>query len=153
MANRSKAKGDRAERDVRDWYLEHGYPNAKRTRAGYERDWGDVHPFGNANAVAQVKDCQSLRWPAWFHALGEQKRAAGAAVAWLVVKRPGMGDVGEWLAVMTVADHAALLAKLLEVKLLDTTWSGVRPPCDRCGAPLGYVLCEKCDHECTPVAP
>lgn len=114
MANRSKAKGDRAERDVCDWYLKHGYPNAKRTRAGYERDWGDVHVHGNATAVAQVKDCQSLRWPAWFHALGEQKRAAGAAVAWLVVKRPGMGDVGEWLAVMTVADHAELIRQIAD---------------------------------------
>jgi hypothetical protein len=111
VTNRSKSKGDRAERDVCDWYAGHDYPKSRRTRAGYERDWGDVHVFGHARAIAQVKDCQSLRWPAWFHALGEQKRAAEADVAWLVVKRPGMGDPGEWLAVMTVAEHAELLRR------------------------------------------
>lgn len=109
MTNRNKAKGDRAERAARDWYRANGWHGAERTRAGYQRDAGDLHLLGDLLAVASVKDCQTVRWRAWLADLADQKLTALAAVAWLVVKRPGMGDPGEWLAVMTVADHHELL--------------------------------------------
>lgn len=109
MTNPNKRKGDRTEMSARSWYRLSGFPWAERTRAGYMRDAGDLHV--SPTAITQVKNCRVLRWAEWFQQLQEQKIEARADVAWLTVKRPGMGDaqVGQWLAVMTVEDHAALL--------------------------------------------
>ncbi len=112
MANANKAKGDRAERAVREWYGANGFPDAVRTRAGYARDWGDVLllPQWHRGPMAQVKDCQVLRWSTWLDRLDRQQSDSGALAAWLVVKRPGMGNPAGWLAVMTVAKHRELLS-------------------------------------------
>jgi hypothetical protein len=109
MPNPNKRRGDEAEASARNWYQLHGFPWTVRTRAGYTRDAGDLHLC--PGAITQVKNCKILRWQEWFAQLAEQRSEAHADVAWLVVKRPGMGAtrVGEWLAVMTVEDHAALL--------------------------------------------
>lgn len=107
--NPQKAKGDRAERDARDWYRQHGYPGAERTRAGYTRDAGDLHL--SPGAIAQVKDCKTARWSEWLEQLDEQQAEAGADVAWLVVKRRGHADPSRWLAVMTVEQHAELVRR------------------------------------------
>lgn len=109
MPNPNKQRGDRAEMSARDWYKTHGFPWAARTRAGYTRDAGDLHLC--PGAITQVKNCRVLRWNEWFTQLTEQRLEAKADVAWLTVKRPGMGDtrVGQWLAVMTVDDLTALL--------------------------------------------
>lgn len=107
MSHPNKRKGDRAERAARDWYRTNGFPGAERTCAGYQRDAGDLHVA--PGAMAQAKDCRVLRWQEWMAQLAEQKAEAHADVAWLVVKRPGQGDPSEWLAVMTVAEHARLV--------------------------------------------
>jgi hypothetical protein len=109
MANVNKRKGDITEVSTRAWYRDHGFPWTARTRAGYTRDAGDLHLC--PGAIAQVKNCRVLRWQEWFQQLKDQRAEAKADIAWLVVKRPGLGstNVGQWLAVMTVEDHAALL--------------------------------------------
>lgn len=109
MPNRMKQKGDRAERAARDWYKSSGFPYVAKTRAGYTRDIGDLHLC--PGAITQVKDCRVLRWAEWLLQLEEQRQEAKADVAWLTVKRPGMGDTraGQWLAVMTISDFTALL--------------------------------------------
>lgn len=108
MPNPRKAQGDRAEQAARDHARTHGFPGAERTRAGYTRDHGDVHLA--PGVIVQTKDCKSLRWASWLPELAEQKTDAGADVAALVVKRPGMGaaNAGQWLAVMAYDDWLAL---------------------------------------------
>jgi hypothetical protein len=106
--NRNKAKGDRAERAA----LESASKTmrAKRTRAGYERDAGDLHLFTpGGKVIAQVKDCKAYAWPAWFEQLDAQIAEAEAVTGFLWVKRPGMGDAGEWLAVMPAKHMLKLL--------------------------------------------
>jgi len=100
--NRNKAKGDRAEMAARDFFRLNGFPGTERTRAGYTRDFGDLHL--SPGALVQVKDCQVLRWSEWFTDLEEQIDGHGADVGFLMVKRPRMGpaQVGQWLAVMPV---------------------------------------------------
>jgi len=107
MTNPNKRKGDRAEAAARDWYRTHGHPGTERTRAGYTRDAGDLHL--GPGAMAQVKDWSRPAWSEWLAQVAEQKAEARADVAWLVVKRRGIGDPGQWLAVMTVEQHNELL--------------------------------------------
>ncbi|WP_064078920.1 hypothetical protein [Prescottella equi] len=81
MPNPNKLRGDRAERAVRDYLRANGFPHCERTRAGYTRDAGDLHPAPGATA--------------------------GQAVP--VAQRRGLGDPGQWLAVMPLAAIARLL--------------------------------------------
>lgn len=109
MPNPNKRKGDHAETTARDHYRRNGFPHTERTRAGYTRDAADLHLC--PGVVTQVKNCRVLRWDDWLTQLAQQRTEAKADVAWLTVKRPGMGDtrVGQWLAVMTINDFTALL--------------------------------------------
>jgi hypothetical protein len=109
LPNRNKEKGDRGERAALKAALDSGH-DAKRTRAGYERDAGDLHLFTpSGKVVAQVKDCKAYSWPAWFEQLDAQIAEAEAVTGFLWVKRPGMGDAGEWLAVMPAKHMLKLL--------------------------------------------
>lgn len=107
MSNPNKAKGDRAERAVRDYLRANGFPHCERTRAGYTRDAGDLHPA--PGLTVQVKDRAQYAWPEWLRQLDEQRDEAKADHAVLVVKRRNLGDPGEWLAVMPLAAIARLL--------------------------------------------
>lgn len=108
MTNRNKAKGDRAERAVLLALHKLGFPWAKRTRAGYERDYGDIHLSPGPGLIAQVKDHKTVRWVPWLADLRGQRAACEADHAFLVVKRAGLGDAGDWLAVMPLRDFAIL---------------------------------------------
>lgn len=107
MAHPNKTKGDRAERSVRDYLHGNGFPRCERTRAGYTRDAGDLHPC--QGLTVQVKDRAAYAWPEWLRQLREQRAEAKAEHAILVLKRRGLGDPGEWLAVMPLSEMARLL--------------------------------------------
>lgn len=105
MANQNKARGDRAERAVRDWAAEH-YAGSFKTRAGFNEDLGDVileHPGGRV--VLQVKDVASPAWREWFAQLAgqvltcaaESERSVLGGV--IVHKARGQADPALWRAV------------------------------------------------------
>ncbi|AUS30095.1 hypothetical protein C1M55_31600 (plasmid) [Rhodococcus qingshengii] len=107
MTNPNKTKGDRAERAVRDFLRANGFPHTERTRAGYTRDAGDLHPA--PGLTIQVKDRAAYAWPEWLRQLDAQKDEARADHALLVLKRRGLGDPGQWLAVMPLEQMSQLL--------------------------------------------
>lgn len=107
MPNPNKLRGDRAERAVRDYLRANGFPHCERTRAGYTRDAGDLHPA--PGLTVQVADRAQYAWPEWLRQLDEQRDEAKADHAVLVVKRRGLGDPGQWLAVMPLAAITRLL--------------------------------------------
>jgi hypothetical protein len=101
MTNANKAKGDRAEAAVRDYLRVNGFPGTERTRAGYQRDAGDLHL--TPGLIAQVKDVAAYSWPTWLASLEGQIAEAQADHGVLVSKRRGLGDAGNWLAVMPLS--------------------------------------------------
>jgi hypothetical protein len=56
-----------------------------------------------------VKDRAAYAWPEWLRQLAEQKDEARADHALLVLKRRGLGDPGQWLAVMPLEQMTELL--------------------------------------------
>ena len=102
MTNPRKAQGDRAERAVVAYLQQHWSPTVRRTKAGGEKDLGDlsgvVDRYGDLWCV-QVAD---RRWTS--HAQIEAKAAEAAEQAerllagrWcLLAKRPRAADVGDW---------------------------------------------------------
>lgn len=107
MTNANKRRGDDAERAVRDYLRSNGYPHAERTRAGYTRDYGDIHPC--PGLVVQVKNTRDYRWTEWWTQLAEQVADARADHGVLVRKRRGVGDAGEWIAAVPLAEYVRLL--------------------------------------------
>lgn len=115
MTNSNKRRGDDFERSQRDYYRLVGFPHAERTRAGYERDGGDIHldpVVGVApGVIAQAKNWGATNWTQWIHDLRLQVVAAHADVGFLAVKRRGVGEAGEQLAVMPMWEFLHLLRR------------------------------------------
>ncbi|MFE7744407.1 hypothetical protein [Nocardia sp. NPDC057455] len=115
MTSKQKRRGDDHERAQRDYYRAEGFPHAERTKAGYERDGGDVHldpVIGIApGVISQCKNVQSPRWSEWISELREQTANARAEVGFLAVKRRGVGAAGEQLAVMPIREYLVLLRR------------------------------------------
>ena len=130
MTSANKKKGDNAERAAMAACIRGGFPWTERTRAGYTRDYGDLHletihgRNGGPAIIAQVKDARVLRWIEWLGELAAQIRDAKADHGFLIVKRPGLSaeNADQWLAVTTLADHLLLCraagygSKLTEVE-------------------------------------
>lgn len=115
MTSSQKRKGDQYERDQCGFYRISGFPHAERTRAGYERDGADIHldpVVGIApGVVSQCKNVITPRWSEWITGLRQQILTAGAEVGFLAVKRRGVSDPGEQLAVMPMAEFMVLLRR------------------------------------------
>lgn len=107
MPNANQDKGKRAERAVVAASRLRGFARAERSKAGRFHDDGDIaHMPG---LVVQVKDVASKSWGPWFSDLTNQVFNAGADHGVLVVKRRGVADAGQWLAVMTYDRWLALV--------------------------------------------
>ena len=120
MANRNKQKGDRAERAVRDWAVEHG-PGSFKTRAGFNDDMGDIlwlHMAGYV--VLQVKDVARPAWSQWFRQLAGQVATATREVrdehpvlgGVIIHKVRGTADPAQWRAVLPLGALEQLLSNV-----------------------------------------
>lgn len=144
MVNPSKNKGDQFEWDLRtlandpEGTLHAAGLTVERTRAGYERDEGDLlvlTPDRQRLATLQAKNRRERKWSEWLAATERQGTSARARFAALIVKRNGIGDVGRSYVISTVAEHLRLLAALhtAERELAELRRNGFRPcDCDDC---------------------
>lgn len=108
MPHPNKAKGDRAERDVRKIISQYD-PDARRTRPGRREDEGDIHAL---NMSWQVKDVASPLWRDWLVQLDSQvghSRYKHGAIVWKL--RGYGGKPAKWLAVMELDKFAELLTQ------------------------------------------
>lgn len=109
MPNPNKIKGDMFERAVQAYLQKNGFPWCEKTRAGYERDTGDLHLVPGPAVIAQVKNRAKWEVPAWLAGLQNQVRNAGARHGMLVVKKPRVSDPGQSYVVMELAAVVELL--------------------------------------------
>jgi hypothetical protein len=108
VASPQKRKGSAFELACQDWLQAHGFPWTEKTRAGYERDWGDLHLVPGRALIAQAKNVKAWRVAEWLGELGEQVTNAAADFGFLIVKRPRVGDVGRSYVVMELQDFTRL---------------------------------------------
>ena len=112
MTSPQKRKGHAAELAVVKWLRAHGI-QADRIQAGTHADKGDV--TGWPGVVIEVKDRKAHSWHGYFEQLRSQIANANAYTGVIIAKRPGLTDVGEWMAVMPVTEWFELM-QLLEDK-------------------------------------
>ena len=112
MTSANKVKGDVFERALRDHLAAAGF-DVERTRAGYTRDYGDLHvsvgPGGAPGVIVQAKNHARLALSEWLTGLRAQLVDSRAEHGVLVVKRRGVGDPGKSYAVMELDDLLGLL--------------------------------------------
>ena len=113
MASSQKRKGSRAELDVVKYLRTRGI-KADRIQAGTHADKGDV--TGWPGVVIEVKDRQQHNWAEYFRQLAAQIVNANAYTGVIICKRPGLTDVGEWMAVMPVTEWFNLMQLLEDTK-------------------------------------
>ena len=109
MTSANKRRGDRWELAVQDHAQANGFPWCEKTRAGYERDEGDLHLVPGPSVIVQAKNHAAMRLPEWLRQLDEQLANSDAAHGFLAVKVRGVGDPGQCLAVMRIDAALALL--------------------------------------------
>lgn len=101
MSTPSKNKGDRAERDVVN-YLRPYAPKIRRTKAGGEKDLGDVLGFTDRGAYSWTLQVADRKWAGHAQIINKTAEAAKQAANagcdfWaMIAKRPGCKDVGDW---------------------------------------------------------
>ena len=115
--NKNKAKGDRAERAVRD-YLKEIWPGTFRSRAGFNNDLGDVIADTPRGLLCiQVKDVATPQWKTWFTQLEDQvqtlranttKPVIGGILIW---KARGSADPATWRAITTLNQLPQLIGE------------------------------------------
>jgi hypothetical protein len=109
MSNPQKRKGDEFELDVKHWLKAHGFPWTEKTRAGYERDTGDLHLIPGPLVIGQAKNQKTWKFAEWMRQLTQQIGYAKAQHGALIVKRRGVGDVGQAWVVLTLDQWTRLL--------------------------------------------
>ena len=112
MTSPQKRKGHAAELAVVKWLRTQGI-QADRIQAGTHADKGDV--AGWPGVVIEVKDRKAHSWHGYFELLRSQITNAIAYTGVIIAKRPGVTNVGEWMAVMPVTEWFMLM-QLLEEK-------------------------------------
>lgn len=108
MANPQKTKGDVAERKLVAHLQANGFPHARRTKAGGEKDLGDLSGIVDRDGDLWCVQVADRRWRS--HGEIEAKAAEALAQAellgaplWcLVAKRPRAASVGDWFVWLPV---------------------------------------------------
>ena len=112
MSAANRNRGHTAERNVAAYLREHGYEDARTTRAALGHDGahapGDV--IGPVGLVIEVKDVASSSYPAWCR----QAEAEANGRPWVVVRRlRGNPDVGSWPCCYRTEDRLRLSRPVL----------------------------------------
>jgi len=120
MANPQKDKGDAFEwaliKVAKEVVAETAL-TVERTRAGYQRDYGDILiklPDDQILATVQAKNRREHKWGMWLEDTLRQAINVRARFSALIVKRNGIRDVGRSLAIMPADQWFRLLATLAE---------------------------------------
>jgi hypothetical protein len=129
MTGRHQIKGDRHERAVETVLGPLLAPELlveRQTRAGYNRDAGDVHVLTarrqSVLATLQCKDWPQSQWrlPEWLRALDTQRAFAHADHAVLVLKRARCADAGDAYALADLQGYARLLGEVARLRIRAT---------------------------------
>ena len=116
MTSPQKRKGHAAELAVAKWLRKQGI-DANRIQAGTHKDRGDIS--GIDLCVIEVKDRKAHSWHGYFDQLRNQIFNASAHTGVIIAKRPGVTDVGEWMAVMPVDEWFKLMCYLRFVETME----------------------------------
>lgn len=105
----ARQKGTLAETALVKFLARHGFPHAERRALHGTDDKGDI--TGTVGLAWEVKNHKSYHFPQWMKETEIEALNAKADYGILVVKpnRVGVDNVGDWWAVLSVAEVVSLL--------------------------------------------
>jgi len=110
MVNPNKIKGSAFERDVADYFIDNGFPQAdRRYGAGVQQDKGDI--VGIPGFAVECKNQSKINLAQFIDEAIVEAGHAKARFGVAVVKRRGKG-VSQAYAVMTLEQFTQLLREL-----------------------------------------
>lgn len=98
----SKQKGTKTESALVNWLKEHGWPYARRLALKGTRDEGDVTLGDGIPVAIESKAVARLNLAGWVKELEAEVENSAADWGFVVVKKKGTQDVGEYYAVLPV---------------------------------------------------
>lgn len=108
MSKMQRDKGARGERAVVAYLRQNGYPDARRYLAGDGRQPGDIDAVPGVSI--EVKNCATYTISAWV-AQAVEEAGPRTPVVFMHPKGVALENVGEWWAVMRVADFLPLVTE------------------------------------------
>jgi len=115
VGNKHKAKGTSYETLIKDYLINKGFKEARRTALAGAGDTGDINGVvqrtTNRPLCIQCKNQKKWDVSGWLNDTIEQAGRLGNALPALLIKRPGKGAkaVGESYVVMRLDDFVELL--------------------------------------------
>lgn len=115
MSTPSKRKGDKAERDLVRYLNANGFPQARRTKAGGEKDLGDLSGVVDREGELWCVQVADRKWRNHGELLAKaatvpaQSEELHADWWCMVAKRPGCADPADWFVWLPCAFLLALV--------------------------------------------
>lgn len=107
---KNKAAGTQAETKVVE-YLKQWWPGAERRRLTGAHDRGDIAGVGDpvsGRTVIEVKNEKKFNLSGYLKELAAEVKNDGAKHGVVILRKRGTTDVGQWYAIMPVADWVKL---------------------------------------------
>lgn len=114
----SKQKGTKTESALVNWLKEHGWPYARRLALKGVRDEGDVTLGDGIPVAIESKAVARLNLAGWMKEIEAEVENSGAEWGFVVVKKRGTQDPGEYYAVLPVKYLNEVMVKLYGDRLL-----------------------------------
>lgn len=105
--SKQRAKGTAFETAVVRFLQDHGFKYAERRALHGEADKGDI--TGTPGLVWECKNHKTLKIAEWIRETEQERINGKADYGLLIVKRAGVGDIGQQYAMMTLDQLCRLL--------------------------------------------
>jgi hypothetical protein len=115
MTNRPKKKGTEHETNCTKWFIQHGWPNAKRLVLRGNRDLGDISLGDGVEVVVEAKNEKEATLGTYIRELDTECLNAGFDQGVVIIKRRGTTDVGQYYVLTTVNRWNDLALRTIEV--------------------------------------
>jgi hypothetical protein len=115
VTNRPKKKGTEHESSVTKWFIQHGWPHAKRLVLKGNRDLGDVSLGDGVAVVVEAKNERAINLGAYIRELDIECLNAGFTQGVVIIKRRGTTDVGQYYVLTTVQRWNDLALRTIDV--------------------------------------
>lgn len=111
MANRSKQRGTAHETATVNWFRENGWPYAKRITMKGSADEGDLDLGDGIAVTIECKNTKAMTLSQWLRELADEMENRGDDVGFVIAKKRGTTDVGEYYCILPVKVVARLLRR------------------------------------------
>ena len=111
MTNRNKSIGTFNETEITNWLISKGWVFAKRLTQKGAKDEGDISLGDGIAVTVEAKRTKAVTLSQWMRELADEMENRGDDVGFVVAKKRGTTDVGEYYCIMPMKVVILLLRR------------------------------------------